>query len=61
MENELEYVNLFSVYFLLRSYWVPAMAFRIEFQDMIFQLVYHGPAVSQLSLCGKPEKRSHRI
>lgn len=45
MEIELEYLNVFSMYLFIEKLLSSSRGV-IEFQEMIFQLVYHGSAVT---------------
>lgn len=46
VEIELEYLNVFSMYLFIEKLLSSSRGV-IEFQEMIFQLVYHGSAVTQ--------------
>lgn len=45
VEIELEYLNVFSMYLFIEKLLSSSRGV-IEFQEMIFQLVYHGSAVT---------------
>lgn len=46
MEIELEYLSVFSMYLFIENLLSSSRGV-IEFQEMIFQLIYHGSAVTQ--------------